>query len=72
VSTLAPLVDVQVKSVLIATDFSPASEKPLRHAIAIAQLYEAMKRNSIWSMWSLRWGSQPVLRQGMPPRKQPG
>ncbi len=40
-STLAPLVDVQVKSVLIATDFSPASEKPLRHAIAIAQLYEA-------------------------------
>ncbi len=39
--TLAPLTDVQVKSVLIATDFSPASEKPLRHAIAIAQIYEA-------------------------------
>jgi nucleotide-binding universal stress UspA family protein len=40
-ATFAPSVDVQVKSVLIATDFSPASEKPLRHALAVAHLYEA-------------------------------
>ena len=40
-STLMPLVDVQVKSVLMATDFSQTSENPLRHAIRIARLYEA-------------------------------
>jgi nucleotide-binding universal stress UspA family protein len=34
-------VDVQLKSVLVATDFSKASEKPLRHAIAIARHYGA-------------------------------
>lgn len=34
-------VDVQLKSVLIATDFSPASEKPLHHALAIARHYGA-------------------------------
>jgi len=33
--------DIQVKSVLIATDFSEASEKALRHAIAIARHYGA-------------------------------
>jgi nucleotide-binding universal stress UspA family protein len=33
--------DVQIKSVLVATDFSPASEKPLRHAVAIARHYGA-------------------------------
>jgi nucleotide-binding universal stress UspA family protein len=34
-------VGVQVKSVLIATDFSPASQKALRHAISIARHYGA-------------------------------
>jgi nucleotide-binding universal stress UspA family protein len=32
---------VQVKSVLVATDFSQASEKPLRHAVDIARLFGA-------------------------------
>ena len=35
------VVDIQLKSVLIATDFSPASQKPLRHAISIARHYGA-------------------------------
>jgi nucleotide-binding universal stress UspA family protein len=30
---------VQIKSILVATDFSPASEKPLRHAVAIVRHY---------------------------------
>jgi nucleotide-binding universal stress UspA family protein len=30
---------VKIKSILVATDFSPASEKPLRHAVAIARHY---------------------------------
>lgn len=34
-------VEIQLKSVLIATDFSPASEKPLDHALAIARHYGA-------------------------------
>jgi nucleotide-binding universal stress UspA family protein len=38
---LAPAVDVHLKSILIATDFSEASEKPLRHALAIARHYGA-------------------------------
>ncbi len=33
--------DLQLKSVLVATDFSEASEKPLRHALAIARHYGA-------------------------------
>jgi len=33
--------DVEVRSVLIADDFSPASEKALRHGVAIAQKYRA-------------------------------
>jgi nucleotide-binding universal stress UspA family protein len=33
--------DIQLKSVLIATDFSEASEKALRHALAIARHYGA-------------------------------
>jgi nucleotide-binding universal stress UspA family protein len=33
--------DVGVKSVLIATDFSSASDKPLRHALAVARCYGA-------------------------------
>ena len=40
-SLAAHLTDVQVKSVLIATDFSPASDKALCHAVSIAQHYEA-------------------------------
>ena len=37
----APAVEVDLKRVLVATDFSAASEKALRHAIAIAQSYGA-------------------------------
>ena len=37
----APAVEIDLKSVLIATDFSEASEKPLRHALAIARHYGA-------------------------------
>src|SRR5208283_4864119 len=33
--------DIHLKSVLIATDFSEASDKPLRHALAIARHYGA-------------------------------
>lgn len=40
-SLTAPAVDLQLKSVLVATDFSEASQKPLRHALAIAQHYGA-------------------------------
>ncbi|HUI41467.1 MAG TPA: universal stress protein [Terriglobia bacterium] len=40
-SLVAPAVDVRLNSVLIATDFSEASEKPLRHALAIARHYGA-------------------------------
>jgi len=40
-SSVAPAVDVRLKSVLIAFDFSEASHKPLRHAIAIARHYGA-------------------------------
>jgi nucleotide-binding universal stress UspA family protein len=40
-STLAPSIDVQVKSVLIATDFSSASERALGHATTVARLYQA-------------------------------
>jgi nucleotide-binding universal stress UspA family protein len=32
-------IGVQLKSVVVATDFSPASEKALRHAVAIARHY---------------------------------
>jgi nucleotide-binding universal stress UspA family protein len=38
---VAPAVDTALKSVLIATDFSKASDKPLRHALAIARHYRA-------------------------------
>ncbi len=40
-STVATAVEVQVKSVLIATDFSEASKKPLHHALAIARHHGA-------------------------------
>ena len=40
-SLVVPAVDILLKSVLIATDFSEASEKPLRHALAIARHYGA-------------------------------
>jgi len=35
--SLAPVVEIGLKSVLIATDFSKASDEPLRHALAIAR-----------------------------------
>jgi nucleotide-binding universal stress UspA family protein len=38
-ATLANAVELQLKSVLIASDFSAASDKPLRHALAIARRY---------------------------------
>lgn len=40
-SLVAPTVDLRLKSILVATDFSEASEKPLRHALAIARHYGA-------------------------------
>jgi nucleotide-binding universal stress UspA family protein len=40
-SLLARPVDAPLQSVMIATDFSEASEKPLRHALAIARHYQA-------------------------------
>jgi len=40
-TTMAPALDLQIKSVLVATDFSPASAKPLSHALAIARRYDA-------------------------------
>jgi nucleotide-binding universal stress UspA family protein len=54
---LAPLdyaIDVQLKSVLIATDFSAASEKALRHALAIA-------RSSHAKLYLMHVVSSPVL-----------
>jgi nucleotide-binding universal stress UspA family protein len=38
---VAQLVDAPLKSVMVATDFSGASEKPLRRALAIARHYKA-------------------------------
>jgi nucleotide-binding universal stress UspA family protein len=38
---VAPTVNLRLKSVLIATDFSQASEKPLSHALAIARCFGA-------------------------------
>lgn len=40
-SLVTPAVNTQISSILLATDFSPASEKPLRHALAIARYYHA-------------------------------
>ncbi|HUN62782.1 MAG TPA: universal stress protein [Candidatus Sulfotelmatobacter sp.] len=40
-SSIAAAVDVQVKSVLLAFDFSEASSKPLRHSLAIARHFGA-------------------------------
>lgn len=36
---LTPEIGIQLKSVLVATDFSAASDKALRHAVAIARYY---------------------------------
>ena len=38
---IAPAVEVPMRSVLVATDFSEVSAKPLRHALAIARHYSA-------------------------------
>lgn len=40
-STAAHAVEIQIASVLVATDFSSASEKPLHHALAIAGSFGA-------------------------------
>jgi nucleotide-binding universal stress UspA family protein len=40
-SLIAPAADLQLKSILVATDFSKASNKPIRHALAIARHYGA-------------------------------
>ena len=40
-SSLAPAVDAGLKSVLVAFDFSQASQKPLHHALAVARHYKA-------------------------------
>jgi nucleotide-binding universal stress UspA family protein len=40
-SSAASALDVELKSVLLATDLSSASEKPLHHALAIARHYGA-------------------------------
>ena len=40
-SSIAPAVNVRLRSVLVATDFSKVSAKPLRHALAIARHYDA-------------------------------
>ena len=40
-TAVAQPAEVHLKSVLMATDFSPASTTPLRHAIAIAQRFGA-------------------------------
>jgi len=40
-SLVTPTGDIHLKSVLVATDFSEASEKALRHALAIARHYGA-------------------------------
>ena len=39
--SIAPAVGTDLKSVLVAFDFSEASQKPLRHALAIARHYGA-------------------------------
>jgi nucleotide-binding universal stress UspA family protein len=38
---LARAVDVQLRSILLATDFSPSSERALRHAISIARYFNS-------------------------------
>jgi len=40
-SAIASAVSPRLKSILVATDFSEASQKPLRHALAIARHYGA-------------------------------
>jgi nucleotide-binding universal stress UspA family protein len=40
-SSLDPLLQVQLKSILVATDFSQASEKALNYAVAIARKYDS-------------------------------
>lgn len=40
-SSLDPLLQIQLKSILVATDFSQASEKALNYAVAIARHYDS-------------------------------
>ena len=55
-------VDSRVKSVLIATDFSPASVKPLYHALAIARHYGAKLyiAHVIWPVGYLMSGPEAL------------
>lgn len=55
-------VDSRVKSVLIATDFSPASGKPLHHALAIARHYRAKLyiAHVIWPVGYLMAGPEAL------------
>lgn len=39
--SVAPSVATALKSILVATDFSKASEKPIRHAFSIARYFGA-------------------------------
>jgi hypothetical protein len=48
-SLVAATGDILLKSVLIATDFSEASDKPLRHALAIARHgWKTAKESGCW------------------------
>ncbi|HVP64101.1 MAG TPA: universal stress protein [candidate division Zixibacteria bacterium] len=40
-SSLDPLLQIQLKSILVATDFSQASDKALNYAVAIARKYDS-------------------------------
>ena len=40
-SSIGTVADVALKSILVAFDFSEASQKPLRHALAVARHYKA-------------------------------
>ncbi len=59
-SLVAATGDILVKSILIATDFSEASDKALRHALAIAR---HMGRNFTWRTSFLRWDSLSLVRR---------
>lgn len=62
VSFAPSAVDLRVKSVLIATDFSPASVKPLHHAMAIARHYRAKLyiAHVIWPVGYLMAGPEAL------------
>lgn len=60
--SVAPAANLPVKSVLIATDFSEASRKPLCHALGITRCYG---QNSTWrTSFTRRSGRGGVQRRG--------